>query len=49
MRKVKALLTVLLIAIPLSGFAEDITLVKHARKVESLQSSAYRVRKGDTL
>lgn len=49
MRQAKALFIVLLIAVPLSGFAEDITLVKRAKKVESLQSSTYRVQEGDTL
>lgn len=50
MRKVRALLiVVVLIAVPLSGFAEDITLIKRAKKVETLQSGDYRVREGDTL
>ena len=49
MGKKSAVLFAALIVIPLSGFAEDITLVKHARRVESLETARYTVEKGDTL
>ncbi len=45
----KALLVVLLVVLPLAGFAEDITLVKHARRVETVETAPYKVRSGDTL
>ncbi|HOO37573.1 MAG TPA: LysM peptidoglycan-binding domain-containing protein [Deltaproteobacteria bacterium] len=49
MKKAGTFLIVAMILFPLSGFAEDITLVKRAKRVESLQSTPYKVQEGDTL
>jgi hypothetical protein len=49
MKSVKVVLAVLFIALPLCVSAEDITLIKHAKRVDSPQSTRYTVQKGDTL
>lgn len=49
MGRKSAVLVAVLIILPLYGFAEDITMVKHARRVESLETQRYTVQKGDTL
>jgi hypothetical protein len=49
MKSVKVVLAVLFISLPLCVSAEDITLVKHAKKVDSPQTTRYTVQKGDTL
>jgi hypothetical protein len=49
MKKAGTFLLVAMIIFPLTGLAEDITLVKHARRVESLQSTPYTIQSGDTL
>ncbi|HHO76237.1 MAG TPA: LysM peptidoglycan-binding domain-containing protein [Deltaproteobacteria bacterium] len=49
MGKKRAILVAALILIPLSGFTQDITLVKYARRVESIETARYTVQKGDTL
>ena len=49
MKKAGTFLIVAMILFSLNGVAEDITLVKHAKRVESLQSTPYKVQDGDTL
>ncbi len=49
MKKAMTFFLVLAIILPLTGFAEEITLVKRARRLENLQSSSHTVQKGDTL
>ena len=49
MKKAWTFLLAAMIVFPLIGFAEDITLVKHARRVAGLQTTPYTIRNGDTL
>ena len=44
-----AVFVAFLLILPMCGLAEDITMVKHAKRLESLETHRYTVQKGDTL